>query len=301
MRIACIVPTYNNRHDLQRLLASLDIQTLAHDLVIVDSSSDDGTAELGQARAIVFVQIEKQAFNHGGTRQMMVTKLEGYDLLVFLTQDSELADADSLRRLVAWFDDPDVGAVSGRQLHHLDANPFAKHARLFNYPPSSRVVEKASIARYGLKSAFMSNSFAAYRRAALIEAGGFPTNVILAEDMHVAARMVLSGWKIAYAGDALCRHSHNYTVTEEAKRYFDTGIFHAREAWIRKELGGAGGEGLKYVVSELRFLGLGNIWLWPASIWRNAIKLAGYKMGLLEFYLPTSLKRRWSMHHGFWK
>ncbi len=301
MRIACIVPTYNGLHELERLLASLRHQTLPHDLVIVDSSSSDGTAELGRTCANIFVSIDQRDFNHGGTRQSMVERLVDHDLLVFLTQDAELVESDALHKLVAWFDDPAVGAVCGRQLPHRDANPFAEHARLFNYPPNSRIVDRDTIRRYGLKSAFMSNSFAAYRREALVETGGFPTNVILAEDMHVTARMVLSGWKIAYASDATCRHSHNYAVMEEARRYFDTGVFHTREAWIRERLGGTGGEGGRYVVSELRFLGLGRLWLWPASLYRNAIKLVGYKLGQAEARLPLALKRRWSMHRGYWK
>lgn len=301
MRIACIVPTYNNRSELERLVASLDVQTLDHDLVIVDSSSRDGTAELGRARADIFIPIDQRDFNHGGTRQMVVDQLTDHDVLVFLTQDAELVEPEALAKLVAWFGDLAVGAACGRQLPHQNANPFAEHARLFNYPAESRVVDRDRVKLYGLKAAFMSNSFAAYRRTALVATGGFPTNVILAEDMHVTARMVMDGWKIVYASDAMCRHSHNYTVKEEAQRYFDTGVFHAREPWIRSKLGSTGGEGRRYVVSELRFLGLRRAWLWPASLWRNAAKLAGYKLGQAEARLPLPLKQRWSMHRGLWK
>ncbi len=40
-------------------------------------------------------------------------------------------------------------------------------------------------------------------------------------------------------------------LVQEMKRYFDMGVFHASEPWIRQELGGAEGEGLKFVVSEV--------------------------------------------------
>ncbi|WP_199743186.1 glycosyltransferase [Sphingomonas ginsenosidivorax] len=295
------MPTYNSHSELTRLLASLDVQTLDHDLVIVDSSSCDGTAELGRSRADIFIPINQRDFNHGGTRQMVVDLLVDHDVLVFLTQDAELVEPEALAKLVACFDDRTVGAACGRQLPHQNANPFAEHARLFNYPAEGRVVDRNNLKLYGLKAAFMSNSFAAYLRTALVAAGGFPTNVILAEDMYVAARMVMAGWKIVYASEAMCRHSHNYTVKEEAQRYFDTGVFHARETWIRSTLGGTGGEGRRYVVSELRFLGLRRARLWPASLWRNAAKLAGYKLGQAEEQIPLPLKRRWSMHRGFWK
>ncbi len=64
--------------------------------------------------------------------------------------------------------------------------------------------------------------------------------------------------------------------------------------------GGAGGEGMRYVGSELRFLGLRRIYLWPSSLLRNAIKLLGYKIGQQEARLPRWLKRRLSMHRRFW-
>jgi hypothetical protein len=89
----------------------------------------------------------------------------------------------------------------------------------------------------------------------------------------------VAGWKVAYAGNAQCRHSHSYTIIEEFERYFDMGVFHAREPWIRQHFGGAGGEGMRYVKSELQFLGLQRIYLWSAAILRNAVKLLGYKLG----------------------
>ncbi|PCG12957.1 glycosyltransferase [Sphingomonas adhaesiva] len=301
MRTACIIPTYNGRDDLARLLASLVDQTLAYDLVIVDSSSTDGTEELALRHASLFFSVASRDFDHGGTRQMVVDQLPNYDILIFLTQDAELASPDALERLVANFDNPQIGAVCARQIPHLDANPFAQHARAFNYPVQRRIVDQASARRFGLKAAFMSNSFAAYRRQSLIDVGGFPRSVILAEDMFVAARMILAGWKVAYDGETACRHSHNYSIMEEFRRYFDLGVFHAKEPWIRASLGGAGSEGRAYVVSELRFLGARQLPLWPVSLLRSIVKLIGYKAGQAEGVIPLRLKRRMSMHRGFWK
>jgi rhamnosyltransferase len=300
MTIACMIPTYNGKAELVRLLQSLSTQTIDFDIVIVDSSSSDGTAEIGRQAATHFVSIPSRDFNHGGTRQMLVDRFSDYSLVVFLTQDAVLAAPDAIERLVATFDDPEIDAVCGRQLPHIDANVYAQHARYFNYPAGNRIVGIDNIATYGLKSAFMSNSFAAYRRDGLIAAGGFPANVILAEDMYVAAKMILSSRKVAYNSEAQCRHSHNYTFAEEFKRYFDLGVFHAREPWIRERFGGAGGEGKTYVISELKFLGLQRLLLWPSSLARNFVRLVGYKIGQQEASIPVALKRKISMHRGFW-
>ena len=299
-RIACIIPTYNGRKDLARLLDSLEGQTAEFDTFIVDSSSKDGTQELARERVSHVTVIPSTEFNHGGTRQLMIDRNPGYDIYIYLTQDACLAEETAIEQLVKPFSDPKVGAVCGRQLPHLDATPLAQHARLFNYPDGVQIKVMADAPSLGIKTAFMSNSFAAYRGAALKAAGGFPVHVIFSEDMYLTAKMLMQGWKVAYAGDAQCRHSHNYTLMEEFKRYFDMGVFHAREPWIRENFGGAGGEGLRYVKSELSFLGLGRFYLWPSAIVRNSVKLAGYKLGQQDARLPIGLKRKLGMYRRYW-
>ena len=300
LRVACVIPTYNGRRELERLLDSLAAQTVAFDTLIVDSTSTDGTWELARARCKDAVQIHGKDFNHGGTRQMMAQTHPGYDVFVYLTQDAYLEDPRAVENILAPFEDPLVGAVCGRQLPHLDATVLSQHARWFNYPPVSRIKSMADVPELGIKVPFMSNSFAAYRRDALSAVGGFPRHVILSEDMYVAAKMLLSHWKVAYQGSAVCRHSHNYSLREEFRRYFDIGVFQARESWIHARFGGVRGEGMRYVRSELDFLGLRRWYLWPASFLRNGLKLLAFKLGKEEARLSRPLKRRLGMYKRFW-
>lgn len=299
-RIACIIPTYNGKADLQRLLDSLVLQTVRFDTLIIDSSSSDGTQELALKCARSLIVIPSVEFNHGGTRQLIVDQNPIYDIYVFLTQDACLADTQSIERIVEPFEDCQVGAVCGRQIPHFNATPLAQHARYFNYPDGVQVKSMADADKFGIKTAFISNSFAAYRSTALKEIGGFPEHVIFAEDMYVAAKMLMAGWKVAYAGNAQCRHSHNYSLAEEFARYFDMGVFHAREPWIRENFGGAGSEGARYVKSELRFLGLHRIYMWPNAALRNLFKLLAYKLGQKESILPIMIKRKLGMYKRYW-
>ena len=300
MNIACIIPTFKGYEHVLRLLDSLECQTVSFDCFIIDSSSNDGTAELAHSRAVNFTQISPSDFNHGATRQFIIDHNPGYDIYVFLTQDSYLFDSDSLSQILIPFSDPEVGAVCGRQLPHLDASPISQHARYFNYPNCSLVKSRTDIPVHGIKTAFMSNSFAAYRNSALKTVGGFPFNVIFAEDMYVAAKMVLSGWKVAYNGNAICYHSHNYTFIEEFQRYFDMGVFHSREPWIRSSFGGAGGEGIKYLISEFKFLGISRFYLIPSAFIRNALKFIAYKIGQHERFIPIFIKRKLGMLKKYW-
>lgn len=299
-KVCCIVPTLNAGEGLHRLLLSIDRQTFKPDLFIVDSRSDDGTLELVQGHAKAICSVSRKEFNHGATRQMMVDRFPEHDIYLFLTQDAILADDRAIEKLMLPFADPEVGCVYGRQLPHADATLLASHARYFNYPATSHVRSLEDARTLGIKAAFISNSFAAYRAGALQDVGGFPERVILSEDMYVAASMLLKGWKVAYAADATCRHSHNYRLFEEFSRYFDIGVFHARTSWIREKLGGVEGEGMKYVRSELKFLGWQRCYLWPSSLLRNALKFIGFRLGLMESCLPVKIKSALSMHSRFW-
>jgi rhamnosyltransferase len=197
--------------------------------------------------------------------------------------------------------DPAVAAAYGRQLPHPGAGPIEAHARLFNYPATGRVKTIDDRHTLGIKTVFLSNSFAAYRRADLQAAGGFPGHLIMGEDTYVAARLLQAGKKIAYCADACVFHSHDYTLLEEFRRYFDTGVLHAREPWIRAGFGGPGGEGWRFLKSEARHLMVHGPWLLPSAAARTALKLSGFRLGLLEGHLPLRLKRRLSMFRAFWR
>jgi rhamnosyltransferase len=296
------IPTLNAGADALSLLFAMKSQTFrpTH-FVVIDSGSTDGSVELFEAAGAAIRVIERSEFNHGATRQMAVEAGAEADVVVFFTQDAIPADADALRNLLACFDDPGVGAAFGRQLPRPGAGPIAAHARLFNYPSESRVKTAADAPELGIKTAFISNSFAAFRRAALMSVGGFPGNVILSEDTYVAAKMLLAGWKVAYCAEALVYHSHDYGFMDEFKRYFDIGVFHAREPWIRQEFGQPAGEGVRFVRSELAYLMKTQPVLIPSALMRSVLKFAGYKMGTRERRWPLWLKRRLSMHAGYWK
>lgn len=301
MRTALIVPTLNAGPGFDAWLAAYATQRRPADrCLVIDSSSDDDTAARARAAGLEVRIIPRAEFNHGGTRQRALAWLPDAEIVAFATQDALFADTQALDRLFHAFEDPAVGAAYGRQLPHVDARPIGAHARLYNYPAQGAVRVLADRAQLGLKTVFISNSFAAYRRAALVAVGGFPANTIMNEDTFVAGRLLLVGWQIAYCADARVHHSHDYSVAEEFRRYFDIGVFHAREAWLRERFGVAESEGGRYVRSELRYLAREAPWLIPSAVLRNAAKWAGYRLGCAEGRLPVRLKRELSMHRRYW-
>jgi len=297
--VAIFVPTLNAANEWQRFAPALLACVQPEQVLILDSSSADGTADLARATGFRVQSISRSDFNHGGTRQWATELLPKAELLIFLTQDAVLADPGALEALLAPFSDPNIAATFGRQLPRPEAGPIEAHARFFNYPAQSSIRTLESREALGFKTIFISNSFAAYRREALMAVGGFPANVIFGEDTITAANFLLAGWKIAYVAEAKAYHSHSYSWSQDFKRYFDIGVLHSREGWLLREFGQTSGEGRRFVVSELGYLGR-RFWLIPSALIRTALKLLGYRLGRLELHVSTEWKRKLSMHPRYW-
>lgn len=300
VKFGLIVPTLNAGGEWLTWLEAFNSQTCKPDqLLVIDSSSTDKTANLAKESGFSVDVIKRGEFNHGGTRQYGLDVLDDIDVVVFLTQDAVLSGVDSLCNIIEPFSDQTVAAVCGRQLPRKLAMPIEAHARLYNYSSTSFSRSINDVGEFGLKTAFISNSFAAYRVTALHEVGGFPDDVIFGEDMFVATKLLMHGYDIAYAADACVYHSHDYSLWQEMKRYFDMGVFHAREQWIRQKLGGAEGEGVKFVKSELKYLFNNDIIRVPECLLRTLLRYAGFRLGLLEQKIPLWIKKRLAMNKAY--
>jgi rhamnosyltransferase len=300
-RVAVVVPTYNARKHWLGLRDGLKAQGLpAGQVLILDSSSEDGTRELASAEGYQVFRIDRLDFNHGGTRKLALDLVPWAQIVVYLTHDAFLATPDALDRLLSAFEDPEVAAAYGRQLPRAGAGSIEAHARLFNYPPQSDVRSFESRRALGIKAAFMSNSFAAYRADELRDVGGFPDQVIVSEDAIAAGKLLLAGWKIAYVAEAQVYHSHSFTMVEEFQRYFDIGVCRRREPWLPERFGSPGREGARYFRSEFSYLIGRAPHLLPVALVRTFAKAMAYQLGLRGSWIGREWSRRLSYHKSFW-
>lgn len=298
--VALCVPTKNPGPSVWRLVEGIKKQSIKPGTVLIlDSCSLDGYIQPFREIGAKIYLIPDGKFDHGGTRRLGADLLKGVDVVIWLTQDAIPCDPEAFESIVKEFEDPSVGLVYGRQLPRTNANPFEAHARLFNYPPVRVVKTIQDVPLLGIKAAFCSNSFAAYRQSALSDIGGFPESCIVSEDTYVAAKMLKKGWKIAYCPAAKVYHSHAYRVLDEFRRYFDIGVFHSREPWVMECFGRAEGEGLKFVISEIKYTFPRFWWLLPSMILRTLVKYLGFMIGKNESILPAWIKLRLTMHPNF--
>jgi rhamnosyltransferase len=276
-----IIPTYNASKHLPSLLNSLKSQTLKDiEIIVIDSSSLDNSIEIADSFGAQVIKIPKNEFDHGGTRTLAAHKAKG-EIIIFLSQDAIPFDQYSLENLIKPFgSDETIVAVFGRQLPGKDASIFAEHLRLFNYPEDSYVRELADREKYGLRTIFFSDSFSAYRKAALDEIGYFKEGLNFGEDTHAAAKLLLNNKKIAYESSAKVYHSHNYTIRQDFRRYFDMGAFHRKESTFLHQFGKANKQGFEYMKSELAFIRKKKrLDLLPEFFLKILAKFLGYQLG----------------------
>lgn len=295
------IPTLNAGTKWPEVIRAIQMQRIAPARVtVVDSGSRDQTVALAQKAGFDVQRIEQKSFNHATTRQIALNSKSRSQAVVFMTQDVILATPDAFERLLQAFKDPEVGIAFGRQLPGENAPLIEQHARFFNYPQQSYKRQWSDRKTYGIKTAFCSDAFSAYRLSALNSVGGFDRPLIGSEDLYVAAKLLRAGWKLAYQAEAQAFHFHNYTLSQEFQRYFDIGAFHGQQPWIREALGAAEGEGKRFVLSELKFLWARRKSLIIYSLMRTLSKLLGYRLGMHYRRIPKSLLARFSMNENYW-
>ena len=302
VRITAIIPTLNGGETFRRLLAQLAVQTKPIDeLLVIDSSSDDNTVSIARDYGAKVISVARADFDHGSTRTQAANAGSG-DYLLFFTQDAIPENNMLVQLLLApLLHDENVALSYGRQLPNPDASLFATALRLFNYPDKSEIRSFADKAQKGLKTAFVSNSCALYRRKSLAEAGFFDDGLIFGEDTCMAGKLLAAGCKIAYVAEAVVFHSHNYSLAEEFHRSFDIGVLHHTQSWLLKTYGKAEGEGIKYILFELAcILKKRKFQLIPIFFCRNLAKFSGYKLGTKYYALPRWFAEKLSMNKTWW-
>ncbi len=300
--VAVVILTRNAGQLWAACLAGVRQQTVqAGRYLVIDSHSEDRTAEQAVAAGMDVYVIDPQQFNHGGTRQLAVELCPDATFIVYLTQDAILEQPDSLEQLLAHFADERLAMAYGRHIPHKQASLIESHARAFTYPAQSAQRTRSDFKALGFRAAFSSDVYACYRVAALRSVGGFPQNVIVSEDSYVSACLLMAGWTTVYSAQSRVRHSHHYSLSQVFQRYFDVGVFHASEAALLQGIGKPDKEAGAYVRSLIAFLNVRRKRLLPYAALLTLIKLLGFRLGKKHAQLPAGLCRLISVQKAYWK
>ena len=249
-----IIPTRNAERTIEKLLDAVNRQNPAPAAVfVVDSQSEDRTAEIARGMGAKVTVISKEAFDHGGTRDWALRRTNT-PYVIFLTQDALPADDNCMARLLAPMEaNPNVAIAGGRQQAYLEARPAEKLVRAYNYPATSRLWGAEQREELGVRAYLVSDVFAAYRRTAYEAVGGFDFPILTNEDMLITQKFLDAGYQAAYAADAVVLHSHDLTLRQQYQRNYIVGrtmVRYEERFQNAQELG----EGVSLAISVMKQL-----------------------------------------------
>ncbi|MCX8031261.1 MAG: glycosyltransferase family 2 protein [Thermodesulfovibrionales bacterium] len=300
MNVSVIIPTLNGEKYISKLIERLWEQTKKpEEVLIIDSSSVDRTLEISRKLGAKVIKINRKSFDHGGTRNYAIKNTKS-ETVVLLTQDAIPKDSYFLQNLTQPLSDPLIPLSYGRHIPYLHANPIEIFSRKFNYPDQPSIKDISHLSTLGIKTFFCSNVCSALRKKEFFEVGGFPDNIIMNEDMILAAKLILKGYKVAYQPSAEIFHSHNYSIKEYFQRFFDIGVSMSMNKWLLQKTN-IEKEGFRFLIEQTRYLINQKKFFYTFYGYLLAVaKFSGYRLGLVENYIPISIKKTLSMNKNFW-
>ncbi|MFB3828702.1 MAG: glycosyltransferase family 2 protein [Bryobacteraceae bacterium] len=220
--ISVIVVNWNRRELLRACLRSLERQDAAHEVIVVDNGSSDGSADTAERefKARVIHNAENRGFcaaNNQGIREARG------DLIALLNNDAE-AEPGWLSALARAFEGrPEVGMAASKILLYEDPRRIDKAGHLI-YPDGQNRGRGTGVLDDGrfdsMEEVLWPDGCAAmYRRVMLDEIGGFDEDFFAyGDDAELGMRARIAGWKCLYAPDAVVRHHRGSTLGKHSAR-----------------------------------------------------------------------------------
>lgn len=303
-KVGAVIPIYNPSEEFGSVLRALESQTYPiTQVVVIDSSPKIGswiTQRIVEDYCVhlkcSYLKILPEEFDHGKTRNLGASKLVNEDAVLFLTQDGVMLE-DCVEKLICFLNGNTLTGVYARQLPREGATQLEVIERRLTYPSSSRI--NAGVPRI-IDDVLLSDVCSIIRIDALNAVGGFPDKIITAEDIVMANKLLLAGYKTGYCAKATLRHSHKLSFASTVKRYFDTGVMHTEWKDVIP-FSTVRGKGAQLVKDEVRYI-IRNKPLEIASLVSSVVgKVIGYSLGRKSSLLSMNLKRKLSQNKGFWK
>lgn len=250
-KIDIICPLYNAEEYIEELHNSFLMQEniKLNNIRYILTESEDNTEKYLIENKIIYKKIKSNEFSHSYTREVEAFASDA-DIVVFVTQDVKIENNMWLYNLTKDINDEVVASYS-RQISKY--NNIEKYTRESNYPSKSKIVSKDDIQELGLKAFFFSDAASAINRKIFVELNGYDQKRLpISEDMYIAYKIIMNGYKIKYCADSVVYHSHNFSLKEIYNRYKLTGKFFKENNYLDQY--GTTGSGLKlakYVLKRI--------------------------------------------------
>lgn len=193
--VSVIIPVYNGEQTLARCVDSvLEQDHPAIELIVIDNASTDATESIAR-RYGDRIRYIRNASNLGIARSYTKALFEASaDLVVYLQSDCAFAQRDYVTRIIRHFDDPAVGAVTGKSVVR-DFNALTWSQRLFAVLNLNDVAETNDTGVHEIN--FVEARCDAFRTRMLRDLGGFNAALTLSnEDQDLSIKIRRKGFRL---------------------------------------------------------------------------------------------------------
>ncbi|HXH64057.1 MAG TPA: glycosyltransferase, partial [Mariprofundaceae bacterium] len=199
--VSLLICSRDRRDMLDALLADLRQQSYGGEVeIVVVEETDDPRPPAG----VKYVPLPVRNLGIAYARNQAV-QAAAHELLVFVDDDCRVAP-EWLEKLLAPFAEPDVLGVQGGVTVPDGTNAVGWAESLLGFPGGGIARVRQAQGRTQ-PTREVSTLNAAYRRTALIEAGGFPESARFGGEDYLLAKRVAGHGRLLFVPDAMVRHA----------------------------------------------------------------------------------------------
>ncbi len=205
--LSMVIPCWNEEKTIKDTIENLlqiDYKNLKKIIVVDDCSNDNSyniIKEMAQKyEKVIAVQTPKQTGNAAGAKAFGAKFVET-ELIGFSDADS-YPEKDSIRKLIGFFDDSKVGAVTGVFIPR-NRNKFFEKLQVIEY---NIIAFTRKLLGYVDAIYVTPGPLAIYRKSAFDEVGGFDVRN-MTEDIEIVWNLISKGYKIRMCLSALATTS----------------------------------------------------------------------------------------------
>jgi hypothetical protein len=233
-KVVVVIPNWNGEDFIKESLQSLEKQTLAHDVIVVDNGSSDSSISIIEKNFpdIRLLKFKNNAGFAGGVNRGIKSALkESYEYIALFNNDA-VADKHWLEHLVsAAALHNESGIITGKFMRmdkkHIDSTGDQYSIWGMPFPSNRNVTDSQEVSKG--KHVFSATGGASLYRASVLKGIGLFDEKFFAyyEDVDISFRAQLAGWKVWYEPKALAYHHVSGTSSKlgDFSRYHATKNF----------------------------------------------------------------------------
>ncbi|MDF3128815.1 glycosyltransferase [Kiritimatiellaeota bacterium B1221] len=298
--VSVVIPIWNAEPYLPKLLPQLFAQKGVdlQEVLLLDSMSTDRSLEIASGFPRVTI-IPIACFSHGGTRNLGIQKAQS-EIIVLMTQDALPQGTDWMEKLISPLQNAKVAYTFSRQVPYPGTNPMESYYLNQKFSADSSKtyeIEQEEIA--SLDQVFSSNVSSALKRSVALQ-HPFNSQLIMGEDQQFSRDVQQAGFAVQYVHDSIVIHSHNYSLMQTFRRYFDS-VIAITQVFPSHKLNASASSGVSYLKHEFLFILKQHPVYLPYYFCYLGMKTLATFIAHMEKHLPRKFVRFCSMNDRYWK